>query len=135
MGFGVRHVVINSTNTAALKFQPCVSTGAISDNSCKDCPFLIATVIPCDRQASGFLISYYRDKFGLLGSVVTFLSIQNLCIDFIKQPAMIVYSQMKKAVYIKCILLLLQVLMFWDKQAKILNDQAVAVMPSVSTEQ
>lgn len=112
MGFVVRHVVINSMSTAALKFQPCVSTGAISGNSCKDCSFLIATVILRDRQASGFLlffflISYSRDEFGLLGSVVTFINIQNLCIDFIKQPAMIVYSQVKKAIYIRCILFLL----------------------------
>lgn len=108
MGFGVRHVVINSTNTAALKFQPCVSTGAISGNSCKDSSFLIATVILCDRQASGFfLISYNGDKFGLLGSVVTFINIQILCIDFLKQPAVVAYSQVKKAIYTKCIFFLL----------------------------
>lgn len=66
MGFGVRRAVINSTSTAALKFQPCVSTGAISGNSCKDCSFLIAVVaLLGSGGCSLFLKSHRRDDLDL----------------------------------------------------------------------
>lgn len=46
-----------------------------------------------------FLIFYYRGEFGSWGSVITFIEFQTVCIDFIKQPAMTVCSQVKKAIY------------------------------------